>query len=258
MRVGVIGKTGSGKTTISALVAIVGAGRGGRVVAVDTDVNPNLALSLGLDRATIDRVPVVPRALARGRGGGAVTTAQLLGNYGVPTPSGVTLLHALRIGPEPAGWGCPAHASARSLLGSALEEVDMAVVDMEAGLEHLERPAGTLAHADALLVVVEPSRKSTFIAGRMIARARALGIDNVAVVGNKALPAGGDDDAFLAGATRDCGAAMAGVVPFSPDIVASDRAGEGLALPAGPVRSAVEAIVDALDSPGSRLSDTVG
>ena len=84
----------------------------------------------------------------------------------------------------------------RSLLGAAIEEeADVTLVDMEAGLEHLSRSGGTLAYADVLLMIMEPSRKSILTAGRTIALARELGIPLVYGVGNKArLP---DDEEFF-------------------------------------------------------------
>lgn len=237
-----IGKTGSGKTTVSALVAMAGAARGLRVVAVDTDTSPNLGGSLGLDEAAGSRARSVPRALARGRGGGGVTVAQVLDGYATPTPSGVTLLHAMSASDEPAGCGCPAHASARSLLASVLtEEFDIAVLDMETGFDHLDRPDGTLAHADAVLVVVDPSRKSVVTGGRMVARAREFGASYVGLVGNKAVASEGDLD-LLAGDAHEHGVALAGVVPLSPDIAAADRSGRGLE-PSADVRAAADQIL---------------
>jgi len=48
LKVGVVGKGGVGKTTVSGLLARAYAEQGLRVVAIDTDSNPNLGLSLGL------------------------------------------------------------------------------------------------------------------------------------------------------------------------------------------------------------------
>ncbi|HEX2275138.1 MAG TPA: AAA family ATPase, partial [Acidimicrobiales bacterium] len=63
MKLGIVGKGGVGKTTISALIAQTYAQRGKRVLAIDTDSNPNLALSLGLDAGQADEVPLLPRSL---------------------------------------------------------------------------------------------------------------------------------------------------------------------------------------------------
>jgi CO dehydrogenase maturation factor len=103
MKLGVVGKGGTGKTTISALLSQAYAKKGRRVLAVDTDSNPNLALSLGLDPQAADRVPLLPRSLVVGGGNGAISPAELLQQYGVPTPSEVTLLHAMRITQAGAG-----------------------------------------------------------------------------------------------------------------------------------------------------------
>ncbi|MDP9387150.1 MAG: AAA family ATPase [Actinomycetota bacterium] len=103
MKLGIVGKGGVGKTTTSALLCQAYAARGKRVLAVDTDSNPNLALSLGLDAAAAERVPVLPRSLVVGTGNGATTPADLLRDYGVPTPSEVTLLNAMAITQAGAG-----------------------------------------------------------------------------------------------------------------------------------------------------------
>lgn len=228
---------------MSALLALAAAARRLRVLAVDTDVSPNLGLSLGLGQAGVDRVRPVPRALAAGRGGGSVTTDQLVRGFGIPAPSGVTLLHAMSASDDPGGCWCPAHVSARGLLAQALDEhADLAVVDMEAGLDHLERPSGTVAHADVLLVVMEPSRKSSVTAERVVGVALAHGIDRVALVGNKT---SGDDVATCTDAAARFGVPLAGVVPADERIVDADRAGTGLDLD-GAMLAAVDGILDAI------------
>ena len=103
MKLGIVGKGGVGKTTISALIAQVYAERGKRVLAIDTDSNPNLAYSLGLDAQQADDVPLLPRSLVVGGGDGAMTPADLVREYGAVTPASVTLLHAMRITQAGAG-----------------------------------------------------------------------------------------------------------------------------------------------------------
>lgn len=79
---------------------------------------------------------------------------------------------------------CAGHSSVRSLLETTLEEhADVAVVDMEAGLEHLSRSGGTLAHVDVMLIVTEPTRKSLLTASRTAALAHELGVVRVARAG---------------------------------------------------------------------------
>jgi CO dehydrogenase maturation factor len=103
MKLGIVGKGGVGKTTISALIAQVYAERGQRVLAIDTDSNPNLALSLGLNAAQADEVPLLPRSLVVGGATGGLTPTDLVRQYGAVTPSQVTLLHAMRITQAGAG-----------------------------------------------------------------------------------------------------------------------------------------------------------
>ena len=103
MKIGIVGKGGVGKTTLSALLAQVYAARGQRVLAIDTDSNPNLAFSLGLNADEADAIPLLPRSTVVGRGDGALTPAELVQQYGAVTPSQVTLLHAMRITQAGAG-----------------------------------------------------------------------------------------------------------------------------------------------------------
>jgi len=132
----------------------------------------------------------------------------------------------------------------RSILGAAIEEeADVTLVDMEAGLEHLSRSGGTLAYADVLLVIMEPSRKSILTAGRTIVLATELGIPRVYGVGNKArLP---EDAEFFETVSAEYKVPLAGIIPEDPDVVEADRS--GIPLPAGkgePVRQAVRSVID--------------
>ncbi|MDQ6839672.1 MAG: AAA family ATPase [Actinomycetota bacterium] len=247
MKLGIVGKGGVGKTTTSALIAEAYTRRGQRVVAIDTDSNPNLGVSLGLTLDETEAMPVLPRALIVGTGGDGATASSLLTEYGRATPAGATLLSAIKVTEAGAGCTCGGHATVRSLLGSALEEeADVALVDMEAGLEHLSRSGGTLAHADVLLVIMEPSRKSVITAARTVALAEELGIPRTYAVGNKArLP---DDAEFFADRCAEHSVPLAGVIPYSPDVIDADRAGLRLASDsAEPVRAAIEQILSFLD-----------
>jgi CO dehydrogenase maturation factor len=140
----------------------------------------------------------------------------------------------------------------RSILGAAIEEeADVTLVDMEAGLEHLSRSGGTLAYADVLLVVMEPSRKSVLTAGRTIILARELGITRVYGIGNKAQPG---DEEFFQQLCAEYDVPLAGIVPADDDIVDADRSGSVLAPGRGQVvRDAIEEIVRYVDE---RLGET--
>ncbi len=134
----------------------------------------------------------------------------------------------------------------RSILGAAIdEEADVTLVDMEAGLEHLSRSGGTLAYADALLVVMEPSRKSILTAGRTIVLANELGLERVYGVGNKAREG---DEEFFRSVCAEYNVPLAGIVPEDDEVAEADRSGTILAAGKGdPVRDAVRRIVDFVD-----------
>jgi CO dehydrogenase maturation factor len=223
VKLGIVGKGGVGKTTVSALLARSYAADGARVLAIDTDSNPNLGVSLGLSVPEMEALPVLPRALIVGTGGNS-TSEELVRDYGRTTPSGVSLLSAIKVNEAGAGCMCGGHATVRSLLGTAIEEqADVAIVDMEAGLEHLSRSGGTLAHADVLLVVMEPTRKSVLTASRTVVLAEELGIPRTVAVGNKARTP--EDAEFFRTACAEYGVPLAGVISFAAAVVAADLAG---------------------------------
>lgn len=134
----------------------------------------------------------------------------------------------------------------RSILGAAIdEEADVTLVDMEAGLEHLSRSGGTLAHADVLLVVMEPSRKSILTAGRTIVLAEELGLSKVYGIGNKARPG---DEEFFASVAAEYRVPLAGIVPEDTEVAEADRQGAILGAGKGqPVRDAVSSIIRFVD-----------
>ncbi len=246
LTLGVVGKGGVGKTTVAGLLARSYIERGRRVVAIDTDSNPNLGLSLGLSLSDTEAVPVLPRAVLVGSGGGPSADA-LVGDYGRPTPAGPTLLSAIRVAEAGAGCTCSGHATVRNLLADALADVDVTLVDMEAGLEHLSRSGGTLAYADVLVVVCEPTRKSILTAARTATLAAELGIPHVLAVGNKARSA--DDVDFFATALAAEGIALAGVLPYDALVASDDRAGSvGLTPISSEAQIALDSVLAAIDA----------
>jgi CO dehydrogenase maturation factor len=246
LKLGVVGKGGVGKTTVSGLLGRSYSERGSRVVAIDTDSNPNLGLSLGLSLSDTEAVPVLPRAVLVGAGDGP-SAASLLRDFGRATPAGPTLLSAIRVAEAGAGCTCSGHATVRSLLGDALLGVDVTLVDMEAGLEHLSRSGGTLAYTDVLVVVCEPTRKSVMTAARTNALAADLGIPHVLAVGNKARTQ--DDVDFFTSEFAAEGIELAGVLPYDAQVAVHDRAGSpGLTPFAADVRVALDTVLDAIDA----------
>src|SRR5712671_2624912 len=63
VKIAIAGKGGTGKTTIVGTLARVFARQGRRVLAIDADSNPNLALTLGLSREETAALMPLPRTL---------------------------------------------------------------------------------------------------------------------------------------------------------------------------------------------------
>lgn len=102
MKVAVVGKGGSGKTTTSAVLARA-IGRTGRsVVALDCDSNPNLGLSLGVGDRETERLMSLREQIDDGDAEHAPTWDDILEQYGTDAPDGVRLTVITRIeNPEP-------------------------------------------------------------------------------------------------------------------------------------------------------------
>ena len=66
MKLAVVGKGGSGKTTTSSVVARTMARHGLSVVALDCDSNPNLGISLGVGDEETERLVSMRQALDEG------------------------------------------------------------------------------------------------------------------------------------------------------------------------------------------------
>ena len=106
MKLAVAGKGGSGKTSISGTLARVLARGGHRVIAIDGDSNPNLALTLGIDAERMNDLPTLSRDLLERTPEGAHLTAtleEICATHSVEGPDGVTLL--VMAHPNHAGTG---------------------------------------------------------------------------------------------------------------------------------------------------------
>lgn len=116
-------------------------------------------------------------------------------------------------------------------------ESHLTVTDMEAGLEHLKR--GTLEHADALLIVVEPYFKSLEAAGRIAELARGLGVPRLEAVANKVRSQRDEDAIGDYCAAHDL--PVVAVVPYDADVAEAERRGVAV-LDSAPAADAVEVI----------------
>ena len=102
MKLAVVGKGGSGKTTTSSVIARTLARNGMPVVALDCDSNPNLGISLGVGDLDTERLVAMRQALDEGETQHAPSWDELLDRFGSDAPDGVRLAVVTRIeNPEP-------------------------------------------------------------------------------------------------------------------------------------------------------------
>jgi len=105
VKVAVVGKGGSGKTTTAAVLARTLARDGRTVLALDCDSNPNLGLSLGLGEHATEALVSVRDAVDAGEQDHAATADELVERFGADAPDGVRLAVVTAIqNPQP---GCP-------------------------------------------------------------------------------------------------------------------------------------------------------
>ena len=105
MKIAIVGKGGSGKTTTSALLARTIARSGRTTLALDCDSNHNLGISLGIGELETERLISVRDAVDAGEEQHPATADELVTNFGVDAPDGVRLAVVTAIqNPEP---GCP-------------------------------------------------------------------------------------------------------------------------------------------------------
>lgn len=248
MKLAVSGKGGVGKTTISALLVAELTGRGYRVTAVDADPNPNLARALGFPSSPA--TPLVDlREEVEARVGSSGSLIRLnprvddLVERCAATQGGVQLIVAGAISRGGGGCACPQSILLRRVLEHLVLERDQAVViDLEAGLEHLGRRSAQAA--DALLVVVDPSRGSLETAQRIRRLASEIGLERVMAVGNRVRDRA--DEAYLADGLRDI--PLIAAMPYRPALQEAERDGRPVAVADPEVRGAMRRLVDELEA----------
>lgn len=194
MKLAISGKGGVGKTTLAAVLARLFANDGGAVVAIDADLDSNLASALGVPipkrlRPIIEMKEMIEERTESGpQGYGKLfklnpTVNDIPEKYSV-VHNGVRLM--VLGAPKRGGTGCacPENVFLKNLLAHLVLQRDEAlIVDLEAGIEHLGR--ATCQGIDALIVVVEPGRRSIQTAESVRKMAKDIGVRKVFVVGNK-------------------------------------------------------------------------
>lgn len=97
MKIAVIGKGGSGKTTLAGTLSRSLAAAGLTVIALDCDTNPNLGISLGLGSDTTEHLAGIRQSLDDGEVEHAPTVEEMLDRFGVAGPDGLRLAVVTKI-----------------------------------------------------------------------------------------------------------------------------------------------------------------
>jgi CO dehydrogenase maturation factor len=232
VKIAITGKGGVGKTTLAGLLAQAYADAGKQVLAVDADPSPCLAGALGFApelRAQLK--PIVEMdALIEERTGAKPGT---VGGFFTINPRvddiperfsvvqrGVRLLEMGAVNMGGSGCICPESAMLKTLITHLLfRKDDVLILDMYAGVEHLGR--ATVDFVDAMLIVVEPTRRSLGTAVQIKKLAQDIGVRRFLLVGNKVRDE--SEAAFLRAETP--GIPVLGLIPADPAVQEADRSG---------------------------------
>jgi CO dehydrogenase maturation factor len=151
---------------------------------------------------------------------------------------GVRLLEMGAVETGGSGCICPESAMLKTLFTHLLfRKDDVLILDMYAGVEHLGR--ATVDFVDAMLVVVEPTRRSMGTAAQIKKLANDIGLTRLWLVGNKVRNE--DEDRFLRAETP--GLPVLGVLPADPAVQEADRLGIAVYDHVPALRRAAEDIV---------------
>ena len=248
MKIAISGKGGVGKTTIMAILARELRQEGKEVLVIDADPSPHMAETLGIrDADTITPISEMTRLLAER----AEKTPgspfyqlnpqvnDLLQDFMIEQ-DGFKLMVLGAIQVADGGCACPeSHVLRKMLKKMLLTANEVVLLDMEAGIEHLGR--GTVAGADHLLIVVNPTRSSIRTALKIKKLAEDVRIPKISFVGN--LVQDEDDKIFL---TEGLGMSPAAFFPDSPAIRKAERNGKAIINISDMLKHAPEQLLHAL------------
>jgi CO dehydrogenase maturation factor len=255
MKLAISGKGGVGKTTLAALLAQAYADAGRQVLVADADPSPCLAGALGFPpelRAQLHPIAEMD-ALIEERTGAKPGT---IGGFFTLNPrvddiperfsvvhKGVRLLEMGSVDTGGSGCICPESAMLKTLFTHLLFRKDeVLILDMYAGVEHLGR--ATVDFVDAMLIVVEPTRRSLGTASQIKQLAHDIGLTRCWLVGNKVR--NDEEQAFLE--SESAGIPLLGFMPADLGVQEADRLGIPVYDHVPELRKAAELIVERLDA----------
>ena len=234
-KIAICGKGGCGKSVVTRLLADGLNLRGYRVLVVDADEsNTGLPRMLGFDhtpKPLLDffggKEKVESELSVLISAGAQEESIQLL-KTGISTKilppeymvelNGVRLVEVGKILMSLEGCGCPMGIVSRSFLNMLqLEPDEVAIVDLEAGVEHFGR--GVETGVDSVIVIVDPSIDSVQLADRISDMSEQIHIADVWVVLNKIASKNVADR--LTSRLNGCGIKVIGAIPMDGEIFES-------------------------------------
>ncbi|MCA1844732.1 MAG: AAA family ATPase, partial [Actinobacteria bacterium] len=220
-RVAFVGKGGVGKSAIAGTFARCLARSGAPVLAVDSDPMPGLAFSLGLE---IDDAPIPDDAVeerAEGEEGPRfrlrrdLSPADAVERFAVTGPDGVRFLQLGKIR-DAASPIFRSQFAFRQIMSGLPEDHWNLVGDLPGGTR--QAFAGWGSYARTVMVVVEPTAKSTLSARRLARLAKGDGGPEVVAVANKVRD---PDEADLV--SRRTGLRVVASVPWDEALAEAER-----------------------------------
>ena len=253
-KIAVCGKGGSGKSTIVALLSQGLQRRGYRVLVVDSDEsNTGLHRLLGFAKRPEPLLGLV---------GGKKKVFQAFSERSEP-PHSILLQEKIRIKDLPSqyrmekdrislvcvgkilqsleGCACPMGVLSREFLNRlSLQEDEVALVDMEAGVEHFGR--GVETSVDVVLAVTEPSFASLALAERISVLATEVEIKRIWAILNKVTS---DEIALrLRRELEEKRIPVIGSISYDPGVFMAGL--EGRPVPYAKVKKDIERVLDQL------------
>jgi len=255
MKIAISGKGGVGKTTLTALLAQSYADKGYSVLAVDADPSPCLAGAIGVpDELQAQLAPIAEMdELIEERTGAKPGTT---GGFFTLNPRvddiperfsvkhrGIQLLEMGAVDLGGSGCICPESAMLKTLFTHLLFRKDeVLLLDMYAGVEHLGR--STVDFVDAMIVVVEPTRRSLGTASQIKKLAEDIKLTRLWLVGNKVQNQ--DEIDFLE--ANSPGIPVLGTLPAVDGVLEADRLGIAVYDHVPELRQAAERMADKIET----------
>ncbi len=193
MKIAIAGKGGSGKTTITAGLALLYSRNESPVIAIDCD--PDMNLGYAVDFPSPEKIVPISKMkelIAErtesdlNRPGGYFKLNPKVDDIPekfCPRHNNIRLIVMGKVNKAEGGCLCPENAFIKRLVSHLITGKEVALLDMVAGSEHLGR--GTAGSVDAFLVITEPTQLGVNTGLHIKSLARDLGIKKIFFIGNK-------------------------------------------------------------------------